>query len=112
MKKLISIAFCEMLPEPLWSALTEVSLLFQILCSTMLDVNKVQELEGSVATILCNLKKIILPAFFDLMEHLIVHPSYKAHMEGPWNTSGCTHLRGGIPEADGGSSALAHGRGP
>ncbi|KAL0354335.1 UNVERIFIED_CONTAM: hypothetical protein Sangu_1014800 [Sesamum angustifolium] len=46
MYKLISIAFREMLPEHVWSMLTEVSLLFQILCSTMLDLNKLQELEA------------------------------------------------------------------
>ncbi|KAL2230661.1 UNVERIFIED_CONTAM: hypothetical protein Sindi_1660500, partial [Sesamum indicum] len=83
MKKLIPIAFSELLPELVWSALTEVSLLFQILCSTMLDVNKVQELEASVATILCNLEKIFLPTFFHLMEHLIVHFPYEARMGEP-----------------------------
>ncbi|KAL0373087.1 UNVERIFIED_CONTAM: hypothetical protein Scaly_0990300 [Sesamum calycinum] len=46
MQKLISIAFCEMLPKPVWSALTKASLLFQIRCSMTLDVNKVQKLEG------------------------------------------------------------------
>ncbi|KAK4397383.1 hypothetical protein Sango_1574900 [Sesamum angolense] len=65
MQKLTPIAFREMLPKPMRSALTEVSLLFQILCSTLLDVNKVQELEVSIATILCNLEKIFPLAFFD-----------------------------------------------
>ncbi|KAL0445968.1 UNVERIFIED_CONTAM: hypothetical protein Slati_1724700 [Sesamum latifolium] len=41
MQKLIPIAFRETLPESVWSALTEVSLLFQIICSTTLDVDKV-----------------------------------------------------------------------
>ncbi|KAL0427912.1 UNVERIFIED_CONTAM: hypothetical protein Slati_2966000 [Sesamum latifolium] len=58
MQKLIPIAFGEMLPKSVWSALTEVSFLFQILCSTTLAVNKVQELEASVVTILCSLEKI------------------------------------------------------
>ncbi|KAL0396219.1 UNVERIFIED_CONTAM: hypothetical protein Scaly_0070300 [Sesamum calycinum] len=72
-----------MLPESIWSALTEVSLLFHILCSTILDVNKVQELEASVATILCNLEKIFPTSFFYSIEHLIAHFSYKAHVQGP-----------------------------
>ncbi|KAL0387700.1 UNVERIFIED_CONTAM: hypothetical protein Sradi_2651800 [Sesamum radiatum] len=46
MLKFIPTAFCEMLPEPVWSVLIEVSLLFQTLCSTTLDVNKLQELEA------------------------------------------------------------------
>ncbi|KAL2253092.1 UNVERIFIED_CONTAM: hypothetical protein Sindi_0103900 [Sesamum indicum] len=76
MRKLILIAFREMLAEPMWNALTEVSLLCQILCSTMLNVNKVKELD-SVATIWWNLEKIFPPAFFDSMKHLIIHMSNK-----------------------------------
>ncbi|KAL0406202.1 UNVERIFIED_CONTAM: hypothetical protein Slati_3934100 [Sesamum latifolium] len=82
-QKLISIAFREMLPESVWSALIEVSLLFQIICSTTLDMVKVQELEDKVATILCNLEKIFPPSFFDSMEHLIVHLPYEPRVEGP-----------------------------
>ncbi|KAL0416609.1 UNVERIFIED_CONTAM: hypothetical protein Slati_3492800 [Sesamum latifolium] len=83
MQKLIPIAFCEMLLESVWGALTEVSLLFQILCSTTLDVNKVQELEDTVPIIMCNLEKIFPPSFFDSMVHLIVHLPYEALVGGP-----------------------------
>ncbi|KAL0457811.1 UNVERIFIED_CONTAM: hypothetical protein Slati_0408300, partial [Sesamum latifolium] len=82
MQKLIPIAFREMLPKSVWSALTEVSLLFQIICSTTLDLVKVQELEDKAATILCNLEKIFR-LFFDSMEYLIVHLPYEAHVGGP-----------------------------
>ncbi|KAL0389919.1 UNVERIFIED_CONTAM: hypothetical protein Scaly_0349000 [Sesamum calycinum] len=82
MQKLILIAFHEMLPEHVWSALTEVSLLFQSICSTTLDVHKLHELENSVAIIMCNLEKIFPPAFFYLIEHLIVHLSYEARVGG------------------------------
>ncbi|KAK4390162.1 hypothetical protein Sango_2079500 [Sesamum angolense] len=40
MLKFIPIVFREMLPEPVWSALIEVNLLLQILCSMTLAVNK------------------------------------------------------------------------
>ncbi|KAL0440441.1 UNVERIFIED_CONTAM: hypothetical protein Slati_2527100 [Sesamum latifolium] len=82
MQKLIPIAFREMLPKSVWSALTEVSLLFQIICSTTLDVDKVQEFEDSVALIFCNLEKIFLPSFFESMEHLIVHLPYEPRVGG------------------------------
>ncbi|KAL0310350.1 UNVERIFIED_CONTAM: hypothetical protein Scaly_2937100 [Sesamum calycinum] len=82
-KKLILIAFREMLPEHVWNALTKVILLFQSICSTTLDVHKLHELENSVSIILCNLEKIFSPAFFDSMEHLIVHLPYEARVEGP-----------------------------
>ncbi|KAL0405751.1 UNVERIFIED_CONTAM: hypothetical protein Slati_3889000 [Sesamum latifolium] len=80
---LIPIAPREMLPEHAWSTLTEVSLLFQSICSTTLDVHKLHELENTVATILCNLAKIFPPAFFDSMEHLVVHLPYEALVGGP-----------------------------
>ncbi|KAK4409357.1 hypothetical protein Sango_0008700 [Sesamum angolense] len=83
MQKLIRITFRDMLLESVWSALTEVIFLFQILYSTMLDVNKVQELKASVAIILCNHEKIFPPSFFDSMELLIVHLPYEACMGRP-----------------------------
>ncbi|KAL0290179.1 UNVERIFIED_CONTAM: hypothetical protein Sradi_7055600 [Sesamum radiatum] len=83
MQKLIPVAFREMVPEHVWSALTEVSLMFQVLCSTTLDIKKVQELEDSVAVIMCNLEKVFPPAFFDSMEHLILHLPYEARVGGP-----------------------------
>ncbi|KAK4411905.1 hypothetical protein Sango_0263500 [Sesamum angolense] len=69
------------------------SLLFQSICSTTLDVHKFHELENSVAIILCNLEKIFSPAFFDLMEHLIVHLPYEARIRDQCNTGGCTYLK-------------------
>ncbi|KAK4382241.1 hypothetical protein Sango_2892000 [Sesamum angolense] len=82
-KKLIPIAFHEMLFEHVWSALIDFSLLFQSICSITMDVHKLHELENSVSIILCNLKKIFSPAFFDSIEHLTVHLSYEAHVGGP-----------------------------
>ncbi|KAL0361438.1 UNVERIFIED_CONTAM: hypothetical protein Sradi_3828300 [Sesamum radiatum] len=94
MRKLIPIVFRKFLPEHVWSTITEVSLLFQSICSTTLDVHKFHELENSVVLILCNLEKMFPPAFFDLMEHLIVHLLYEARVGGQCNTGGCTHLKG------------------
>ncbi|KAL0327831.1 UNVERIFIED_CONTAM: hypothetical protein Sangu_1861100 [Sesamum angustifolium] len=72
-----------MLPEHVWSALTEASLLFQSICLTTLDVHKFHELENCVAIIMRNLEKIFLSTFFDSMEHLIVHFLYEARVGGP-----------------------------
>ncbi|KAK4385939.1 hypothetical protein Sango_2717900 [Sesamum angolense] len=82
-RKLMSISFREMLPGHVWSALTEVSLLFQTICSIMLDVHKLHELENTVAIIMYNLEKIFSPTFFDSMKHLIVHLPYEARLGGP-----------------------------
>ncbi|KAL0324666.1 UNVERIFIED_CONTAM: hypothetical protein Scaly_2433700 [Sesamum calycinum] len=79
MQNLIPIAFREILSQHVWSALTEVSLLFQIICSTTMDVHKLRELEKK-CLILCNLEKIFLSVFFDSMEDLIVHMPYEARV--------------------------------
>ncbi|KAL0324581.1 UNVERIFIED_CONTAM: hypothetical protein Scaly_2425200 [Sesamum calycinum] len=83
MQKLILIAFREILSEHVSRAITEVSLLFQSKCSTTLDVHKLHELENSISIILYNIKKIFPPAFFDSMEHLIVHFLHEARIRGP-----------------------------
>ncbi|KAK4394089.1 hypothetical protein Sango_1879700 [Sesamum angolense] len=56
---------------------------YHSICLTMLDITKLHKLEQSVAIIMCNLEKIFSPAFFDSMEHLIVHLSYEAYVGGP-----------------------------
>ncbi|KAL0289301.1 UNVERIFIED_CONTAM: hypothetical protein Scaly_2546600 [Sesamum calycinum] len=72
-----------MLPEHLWSGLVKISFLFQALRSITLDVMKIQELEDSATVIMCKLEKKNSSAFFDLIEHLIVHLPYEARVEGP-----------------------------
>ncbi|XP_039138739.1 uncharacterized protein LOC120276064 [Dioscorea cayenensis subsp. rotundata] len=52
------------------------------ICSAMLDIDKLMELEKKVAVILCNLEKIFPPSFFDSMEHLIIHLPYEARIGG------------------------------
>ncbi|KAL0381901.1 UNVERIFIED_CONTAM: hypothetical protein Slati_4548900 [Sesamum latifolium] len=80
--EVVPVAFREVLPKFVWSALAEVSLLFQVLCLTTLDVKKVQELEENIAVIMCNLEKIFPPTFFESMEHLIIHLAYEARVGG------------------------------
>ncbi|KAL0387757.1 UNVERIFIED_CONTAM: hypothetical protein Sradi_2657500 [Sesamum radiatum] len=72
-----------MLLEHLCSGLVKINFLFQALHSITLDVIKIQELEGSATIIMCNLEEKNSSTFFDLIEHLIVHLSYKARVEGP-----------------------------
>ena len=83
MERLLPIAFRDMLPDPIWNALTEISLLFRDLCSPVLKVDQMEKLEVSVAVSLCKLEKIFPPGFFDSMEHLLIHLPYEAKVGGP-----------------------------
>ncbi|CAH9142220.1 unnamed protein product [Cuscuta epithymum] len=82
MQRLIPIAFRDMLPPHVWGCLTEISMLFQTLCSVVLDTTAIQDLERTVPILMCNMEKIFPPAFFDHMEHLIIHLPYEAKVAG------------------------------
>lgn len=83
MERLLPIALREMLPEPIWKAMTEVSLFFRDLCSTTLKVEQLAKMERDIVVTMCKLEKILPPGFFDHMEHLLVHLSYEARVAGP-----------------------------
>jgi len=60
-------------PEFVWSALAELSRFFKDLCSNTLRMNDLVKMKESIPIILCKLEQIFPPAFFDSMEHLVVH---------------------------------------
>jgi len=55
---------------------------FRDLCLRTLQTSRVQILKQNIVLIICNLKKIFLPLFFDVMEHLPIHLSYEAELGG------------------------------
>ncbi|CAO2825429.1 unnamed protein product [Amaranthus hypochondriacus] len=83
MQHLIPIVFRELLPLPIWEALTELSLFFKMLTSSKLKTVDLKKLEVKIPVILCKLEKIFPPSFFDCMEHLSVHLPYEARITGP-----------------------------
>ena len=83
LQRLIPMAFKDFLPEPIWNVLTEISLFFKDICSTMIRVEQMQKLEENIVVTLCKLEKIFPPGFFDSMEHLLVHLPYEAMVGGP-----------------------------
>ncbi|GJR19180.1 transposon-like protein [Tanacetum coccineum] len=83
MERLLPIALREMFLEPIWKAMTEVSLYFRELCLSKLKVEQLEKMERDIVVTMCKLEKILPPGFFDHMEHLLVHLSYKAKVGGP-----------------------------
>ncbi|CAH9081132.1 unnamed protein product [Cuscuta europaea] len=72
-----------MLPADVWGCITEISQLFQSICSAVLDAESLRRLEDIVPILMCNLEKILPPSFFDVMEHLLIHLPYEALNGGP-----------------------------
>ena len=58
MQRLIPIAFRELLPVPVWEALTELSLFFKMINSSKFKTSDMMKLESEIPVILCKLEKI------------------------------------------------------
>jgi len=73
MQQLFAVAIRDILPNKVRLALTRLCFFFNAICSKVLDLVKLDELENEAAIILCQLEMYFPPAFFDIMVHLIVH---------------------------------------
>ena len=82
MQRLIPIAFWNLMPTNVWEPLIELSLFFKDLTCTELREEDIRKLELEILVILCKLKRIFPPGFFDSMEHLPVHLPYEARIAG------------------------------
>ena len=82
MQRLLSIAFCELLPQNVWNTLTELNMFFKDLTSTIIKNDDMARLEEEIPVILCKLECIFPPSFFDSMEHLLVHLPHEARLAG------------------------------
>ncbi|KAK2454153.1 hypothetical protein QL285_001747 [Trifolium repens] len=82
LQSLLPIAFSS-LPQHALNPLIEVSQFFKNLCSATLREGELIKMENDIPMILCKLERIFPPAFFDSMEHLVVHLAYEARLGGP-----------------------------
>ena len=78
MQRLLLIAFRELLPQNVWKALTELSMFFKDLTSTIIKNDDMARLEEEIPVILCKLEHKFPPSFFNSMEHLPVHLPHEA----------------------------------
>ncbi|XP_057247031.1 uncharacterized protein LOC130589636 [Beta vulgaris subsp. vulgaris] len=83
MQDLLTPAFQGVLDENVLMPLQELSLFFKQLCSKTLKVAELEKIEMNIAITLCKLERIFIPAFFDVMIHLLIHLATEARMVGP-----------------------------
>ena len=62
--------------------MSELSQFFKILHASELRYQDVETIERNVIMIVCKLENIFSLAFFDSMEHLLIHISYEAKVGG------------------------------
>ena len=73
MQQLLSVAIRDILPNKVKLTITRLCFFLNAICSKVLNLVKLDELENEPGIILCQLEVYFPPAFFDIMVHLIVH---------------------------------------
>lgn len=63
--------------------LTEVNVFFKQLCAIELSIFNMENFETSIVEKVCKLEHIFFIAFFNVIEHLIMHIPYEAKVGGP-----------------------------
>jgi hypothetical protein len=83
MERLLPVMIRGYLPENIWQVMAELSFFYRQLCAKEIDPNLISSIEHEAPMLLCKLEKIFPPAFFNPMQHLILHLPYEARMGGP-----------------------------
>jgi len=84
MQQLLAVVIQDILPKKVKRAITCLCFFFNAICSKVIDLLKLDELENEVAIILCQLEMYFPPSFFDIMVHLIVHLVREIKCCGPF----------------------------
>ena len=90
MQRLIPLAFRDMLSRPIWGVLTKLNVFFKKICATTIHASIMKNVRHSIVETICKLEKIFPLAFFDSIEHLVVHLLCEAMVGGPGR---CIFLR-------------------
>jgi hypothetical protein len=61
----------------------QLSNFFKKLCSKVIDVAELEQLQESIVMTLCDMEKIFLPSFFTVSVHLMVHLVEEVKLGGP-----------------------------
>jgi len=79
---LISLTYHDLLPKRICNALTEINHFFRDICSSKLQTQHIERFETNIVKIIYKLEMIFSSSFFDFIEHLPIHLSYKAKVGG------------------------------
>jgi hypothetical protein len=88
-ERLLPVMIRGYVPEDVWQVIAELSFFFCQLCAKEIDPVVISSMEREAAVLLCKLEKIFPPAFFNPMQHLILHLPYEARMGRPMQFRWC-----------------------
>ncbi|XP_052299096.1 uncharacterized protein LOC102608724 isoform X2 [Citrus sinensis] len=83
MQQLLPLAIRGMLPKPVRYAITRLCFFFNDLCSKVVDVEKLNQIQKDLVVTINLFEMYFLPEFFDIMVHLTVHLVREVRLCGP-----------------------------
>ena len=93
MQQLLPLAIRDCLPKNVRKAVIRMCFHFNSLCSKVLDKKSLDKLEKDHFVTMCLFEQYFLPAFFDIMVHLMVILLTKSDYMDRFTFVGCIHLR-------------------
>jgi hypothetical protein len=67
----------------LWKIFAELSYFYRQICAKQVSKTIMQKLEKEIMVLVCKMKKILPPEWFNAMQHLLVHLPWEASVGGP-----------------------------
>lgn len=83
MQQFLPVALRGSLPDKVSSVIIDLCNFFKQICSKVLNMDVLAQLESQIAITLCQLETIFPPSFFTIMIHLVIHLAYEAKVAGP-----------------------------
>ena len=83
MQQYLPILLRSILPKHVRNVICRLSFFFNALCSKVVDVPSLDELQNEIVVTLCLFEKYFPPSFFDIMVHLTVHLVREVRLCGP-----------------------------
>ncbi|XP_028059523.1 uncharacterized protein LOC114263220 [Camellia sinensis] len=83
MQQLLPVTIRSVLPKHVRHAIIRLCFFFNAICSKVVDVGKLDEIQKELVVTLCLLEKYLPPSFFDIMVHLTVHLVREVRLCGP-----------------------------
>jgi hypothetical protein len=78
----MSIMFCGYFKADLWKMFAELSYFYREICAKQVSKAMMQRLEKEIAVLVCKMKKLFPPGWFNVMQYLLVHLPWEARVGG------------------------------
>jgi hypothetical protein len=82
-ERLMSVMFCGYFKSNLWKMFAKLSYFYRKICAKQVSKAMMQKFEKEITVLVCKMKNIFPPRWFNVMQHLLVHLPWEAKDRGP-----------------------------